>query len=174
MRIAIFSDLHAHAKRVGSCLEWQGYVRPNGYGMVGTPVEGARYAHRVAWLLVNGEIPEGQFVLHRCDNRRCIEPSHLFLGTHTDNMRDMANKGRQVFQQNPEKVARGPRHGHAKQPGAWPRGSSVGNAKLCESDIPRIRAMSEWGTPGAEIARKYNVSRGLIYHILKGRAWTHV
>lgn len=76
------------------CWIWYGAISPNGYGVVrfGKTTIGA---HRLAWILAHGEVPEGLFVLHRCDVRKCVNPHHLFLGTHQDNMDDMKSKGRQ-------------------------------------------------------------------------------
>ncbi len=77
----------------GGCWEWTKCRNNRGYGRV--QWEGrARMAHRVAWELICGEIPEGVFVCHSCDNRICCKPDHLFLGTHEDNMADMMAKGR--------------------------------------------------------------------------------
>lgn len=81
-----------------ACWEWLG-TRTRGYGMVWTRPPGVRrghmvLAHRVAWELANGAIPDGMDVLHRCDNPQCVRESHLFLGTHQDNMTDMVAKGR--------------------------------------------------------------------------------
>lgn len=76
------------------CWEWQGPLRNlNGYGAA--HLDGKHMlAHRVAWILWGREIPADLFLLHRCDNRLCVRPDHLFLGTHLDNMRDAVAKGR--------------------------------------------------------------------------------
>jgi len=78
-----------------TCWEWQASRLPDGYGSIGR--NGRVYrTHRVAWELTYGSIPDGLWVLHHCDNPSCCNPSHLFLGTPTDNMRDCARKGRTV------------------------------------------------------------------------------
>jgi hypothetical protein len=79
------------------CHEWTaGIFKATGYGQFAVTSTQPEVAHRVAWVLANGEIPGGLWVLHKCDNRLCSNPEHLFLGTQTDNMQDMAKKGRHV------------------------------------------------------------------------------
>jgi len=77
--------------KTDTCWEWTGYK--DRYGIFG--IEGKNLkAHRVSWEITFGPVPEGLHVLHKCDNPGCVKPDHLFLGTHTDNMRDMVVKGR--------------------------------------------------------------------------------
>jgi hypothetical protein len=91
------------------CWEWTGYKNAYGYGVIAGEINGKRYvkagqqmlAHRVAWILFRGEIPEGDgyhgsVVMHTCDNPGCVNPVHLKLGTQADNVRDMEDKRRHV------------------------------------------------------------------------------
>lgn len=84
--------------KTDDCWNWTGAVINSGYGTFFIAkvngVSRLKLAHRVAWELANGPIPEGLFVLHRCDNRRCVRPDHLFLGTAKDNTHDAMRKGR--------------------------------------------------------------------------------
>lgn len=78
----------------GSCWLWTGSIDGRGYGKIYKRGEGPILAHRTAWEIAHGFIPDGLLVLHRCDNPRCVNIAHLFLGTHLDNVRDMLGKGR--------------------------------------------------------------------------------
>lgn len=80
--------------RGDGCWEYQGALLLNGYGTVRLEASTHMLAHRYSWVLANGAIPEGLKVLHHCDNRRCVRPDHLFLGTLSDNTRDCIAKGR--------------------------------------------------------------------------------
>lgn len=79
----------------GKCWEWQASRLRSGYGMIGSGGRGRPLlAHRVAWEIANGAIPEGMVVCHKCDNPACCNPAHLFVGAQSDNVRDMISKGR--------------------------------------------------------------------------------
>ena len=86
---------HEKYERVpfGACWIWVGALDTDGYGMIAVG-RGPKSAHRISWILKNGEIPDGKHVLHTCDNPACVNPDHLFLGTHSDNMKDGVKKGR--------------------------------------------------------------------------------
>lgn len=91
----LFRLLAQTIKRDGEgCWEWTGYTK-NGYGVISLN-DAHAYLHRLSWRLHRGPIPEGLSVLHRCDNKRCVRPDHLFVGTQQDNVDDMHAKERHV------------------------------------------------------------------------------
>ncbi|MBP8293825.1 MAG: HNH endonuclease, partial [Caldilineaceae bacterium] len=127
------------------------YCSPRGYGQFGW--KGKIYtAHRVAWELVNGSIPDGALCCHRCDNRKCCNPAHIFLGTHADNMRDMVNKGRHVS------VMGEPNY----------------NTKLTEQDVISIRGEKFVGWRKCDIAQHFGISSGQVGRILSRKSWAHL
>lgn len=142
------------------CWEWCGCRHQQGYGMIVPPRQGRtqrtpRGAHRVAWELMNGAIPDGMCVLHHCDNPPCVNPAHLFLGTHRDNFQDAIKKGRW-------------------RPGGTP-GERHPQAKLSAADVLNIRRSytGAWGEK-ARLAREFRVTNNQIGRILSGRAWKHL
>lgn len=132
------------------CWEWQASLNTNGYGQFRFRNR-PQQAHRVSWILHNGEIPEGQNVLHRCDVPVCCNPEHLFLGDQSDNAIDAVMKNRW-----------GPR---------GMVGEAHGRALVTEDDVRAIRASS---LSIRALAKKYGISLGAIQHIRKRRSWTHV
>lgn len=156
---------HMQPKPSG-CIEWAGPRDDNGYGRF-TFKRGQSLAHRTAWRLFRGNIPDGLCVLHRCDNPPCVNPEHLFLGDRGDNARDMAAKGRQHVQRNP-----------GQQPVCPPerkaRGSGHGNAQLTEAQVLAIRERNYRGELGKHLAAEYHCSTSLISAIVRGHFWRHV
>ena len=106
-------------------------------------------AHRVSWTLEHGEIPAGMCVCHHCDNRRCVRPDHLFLGTAKDNMQDMVKKGRATKAN---------------------RGSGNGMAKLTEEQVYEIREVSKYGDL-KRLGEKFGVSKSSMYEIRTRKTW---
>lgn len=109
-------------------------------------------AHQISWMLNYGDIPDGQEICHSCDNPPCVNPEHLFAGTHKGNMMDASDKGRIVT-----------KHGSAHK-----------LAKINESDVPRIKGLYELGFSMGSIAKSFGVSKPIVAGILNGSRWKHV
>lgn len=141
-----FIDKHVFPEPNTGCWLWGGSVNHRGYGKIGNYTSSA---HRVIYQHFNNcKLERNIFVLHRCDVPCCVNPDHLFLGTHDDNMKDKVNKGRQR------------------------RGSDTYNAILVEKQVLDIVETYKLGNISiAELGRNYNVTDDLIRAILKGKSW---
>lgn len=148
---------------------WNWLMAKNGKGYGRTCSNGkSHYTHRLSWELINGEIKDGLFVLHRCDNPSCINPSHLFLGTQKQNLEDMHAKGRNA-------QPTGFRHGSKTKPEKIARGERISNSKLKEDQVIEIRQLKESsGISNRAIAKLYNVTPPTIRGIVNGTAWIHI
>lgn len=133
----------------GECWEYLGAVFSNGYGRLKFGRDERFLAHRIAWALEHNREPGELLVCHSCDNRRCCNPAHLFLGTALDNTRDMAAKGRRAKQSGPRNRRRGP--------------------KLTAEDAAQIRSSS---IDSAMIAKTFGISLAHARRIRAGRSWT--
>lgn len=139
-----------------ACWIWTA-AKSHGYGIMSSRKGSAPYkAYRVSWELHNGPIPIGLHVLHRCDNPACVNPRHLFVGTHRDNMDDMTSKGR-------ARVASKAHHGEKNS-----------SAKLTEEQVRTIRKISEGGTPASKIAKAFGISRPVCSRIIRRELWKGV
>jgi hypothetical protein len=130
------------------CWNWQRATQTKGYGSVGIGGGKTALAHRVAYEITYGAIPEGMCVLHSCDNRLCVNPKHLFLGTNEDNVRDMVKKGRQA------------------------RGEKNGRSKLTVRQVIKIRELYKTGDYSyQELTELFPVCSVSIRSIVKEEYW---
>jgi hypothetical protein len=132
------------------CWQWLGATDANGYGLFSAKRNGKHgmvLAHRVAWGMRYGPIPEGMEVIHACVNPGCCNPGHLKIDTHDGNVEDMVCKGRQA------------------------KGEKNGRHKLTSNDIPYIRLLVAAGASRCLVANRYNIHEMHIGAIVRGRYW---
>jgi hypothetical protein len=130
------------------CWNFQGMKCPTGYGQVKRDGK-FLFAHRYSWILHRGEIGP-YFVLHKCDNRACVNPDHLFLGTQKDNQQDMRSKGRHI-------------HGEKSK-----------TSKLKTEQVLEIYRLYESGVGTIRLSRMFGVTKNLCWLIVRGKAWNHL
>lgn len=138
--------------KTDGCWLWTACCDKKGYGAIGigSRSDGTRkteLAHRMSFRLANGDIPDAQHVLHRCDNPRCVNPAHLFLGTNDENVADMVAKKR-----------------HA-------RGEGHGNAKLTAEQVREIRELHAGGDSQVSLGRRFGVSQPAVCYVVRGVNW---
>lgn len=134
------------------CWPWKAGKSDRGYGQIsiGGRKGKTMYAHRLAYELAHGEIPAGKLVCHRCDNRECCNPAHLFVGTIADNIHDMVHKGR-----------------HAK-------GEANGQATLTACAVKLIFNLASSGMTHSSVAKRLGVSVSHVSYIRNGKTWAHL
>lgn len=134
------------------CWEWVGSRTGQGYGKLQVRGDGTWTAHRLMYIIMWGPVPSDILVCHKCDNPPCVNPHHLFLGTHQDNTDDMKRKGR-----------------HRSDPRT---GELNYRAKLTEAQVRLMR--STHGVTQGRLAEMFGVSRTQVSRILNGTRWGHL
>ena len=154
---------HSQWKPTSVCFEWTGAVKNNGYGVFGIFRNGKWknvYAHRYSWLLSRGKIPKDMYVCHHCDNRKCVNINHLFIGTAKDNAIDASKKGRSCMQAHPEKR---------------PKGERNGASKINKDQVISIRKeYKPHHFTVNDVIKKYGISRSQVRRIVSRKNWKHV
>lgn len=139
---------HPYTPELGCCWLWMGPTRGRGYGGCTFDGEDA-YAHRIAWRLTHGD-PDRVAVLHSCDRRLCVNPAHLFIGTHADNSADMVAKGRSAI------------------------GERAPSAKMTAEGVREFRRRFAAGEPQRALAREYGIGINQANRIVRRLDWRHV
>lgn len=147
-----------------ACWTWTASRAKNGYGKFGIGGHDGGWigAHCAAWLITRGEIPCGSCVCHSCDNPICVNPSHLWIGTHKDNARDKSMKGRAVWKQS---------HGMRKNPLLMSHGTRRYNAKLNDDIVRKIRNATG---SHKDIGIRFGVCRTVVGKVRRREIWKHV
>lgn len=187
-------DRSPHPK---GCWIWLGSTNPAGYGQFWVSPK-AEMAHRVSFSIHKQVIPSGKIVCHHCDNPSCVNPDHLFMGTHLDNVMDKIKKGRHNPatgdrsgarkhpermarwhnngpHMHPERMARGDSNGARKYPERLTRGVNHHSARVTPDEVVAIRiSVASGAETYASMAGKYGVSNVAVRKIVQRRSWKHV
>jgi hypothetical protein len=147
------------------CWLWiAGRFSEHGYGKI--KISGRNYGtHVVSWLLSGKSIPATHGVLHKCDVRPCVRPSHLFTGTYQDNSDDKVNKRRHVF---------GDNHPSRLKPHTRPRGIDHGLSKLTDEQVRQLRQRYNCGCTQMSLAETFGISKHTVSRIVRRITWQHV
>jgi hypothetical protein len=167
-RVAAHTRFWDLVEKTDGCWLWKGSTASYrlGYGSFHPDADTRVRAHRYSYELHYGRVPDGLYVLHRCDTPACVRPDHLWLGSKAENNSDRALKGRS---------ATGERNGQHTKPGSTARGSQHGMAKLDEATVREIRSRYKpFVVTRAHLTREYGVSRSLIDQIIDRQIWKHV
>src|SRR6267378_606690 len=166
------------------CWPWRGIITKSGYGQFKIFREGKTWtlkAHRVAYMIQTHDDPLQLEVCHKCNNRPCCNPAHLFKGTRQDNHADMVAKGRQARgdrsgpRLHPEKIRRGDEHGMHTHPESVARGERSANAKLTDARVRDIRQrFAAGGITTKTLANDYEVDQSLISLVVNRKIWMHI
>lgn len=138
------------------CWLWTGWTGRRGYGAFHLHGRGQMISSRAAWTILRGEIPDGLWVLHRCNTPACVNPDHLYLGDVRDNVRDMIAAGRQ-----------------SRKPTIF--GEAHYRAKLSEQNVFEIRSLYRSGSATQrELAALFGISKTSVSGVINGRSWRHI
>lgn len=158
-------------KNNNGCIRWLGTIGNDGYGRISINHETYR-AHRIAWIIVNGPIEEGLWILHKCDNPICCNIDHLFLGSYLDNEKDKDEKNRRPYGKSiSEKIKLG------QKSSGWiesHKGEGCKSATLTEKKVLEIRDLSKLGLNQKHIAKMFNINQSTVSMIVRRRLWTHI
>ena len=140
------------------CWIWTAHCNAKGYGQFGKgkKVDGLILAHRASWLIHKGKLSADKLICHTCDTPACVNPAHLFEGTHADNASDMVNKGRQS---------------KGKQRNGVRRGEDNNKSKLTSELVQYARAEVANGRSRRSVARELGVYHSTIIRLVKGKTW---